>query len=788
MKTHDSLKGIVFSVMFLISVVSVLAERPIGHRPVMTDRTLDYFDQITVFSNGRITRFVEMPITVYITPALQTTGYLPALRYAMQQWEAASDGKVQFQELQTSGAADIRVRWGYSGVANMDMTYGKAELTRHYGGDFSVEIILSLPKPSMTDKLSQEEIRTVCLHEFGHALGLWGHSPDPLDVSFWASIAQRPTARDRATLLKVYTTLQDTPQHGLAINVLKKQLETNPTHARTHYLLGTIYADKGDTELAVASFKTCLEINPDFHSARETLLQVYQKLGLSQPAVDLLEETLKQMPSSNDYNTIGVMYYRNGEIDQSIAAFRKSLQMHPYDPTPRNNLYQIYRERGIKALNVKAYEEAALYFREALQFKPGDAVLYRLMGDDYARDGDLKNAIAQYRKALEFDPADWKIKQNLAGYLSNYGVELTGVQRWEEAIAAYQEALQLTPTLNIAYANLVDVLWKRANTHRQSGHIDKAIDAYLQLIQVDGDAADAHSLLGELYLKKGAYPQAIGAFQSAFSAKPDDGQSRKNLVAAYHHYAQHLDGKEQHNEAIDQLRFALALSPEQANLRLSLINTYQRAGDFSSAETELTSLLEDAPQSLQAESISKNLHVARGNALMNQRKYAAALAEFEKIDTSAKSAEIYNTIGYLYLLRKQPVSAIAAFAPALALAPRNNIAFQNLLSIKSQFERQFVDDRHSPRIKNLLALARNSLTVCYIGRDELWDAVEEYRAAVEITPTAEEVRTTLRDTGRRLTLALEKKNALQQMREVMGWIQELDADSLSVEELLDGGN
>ena len=181
--------------------------------------------------------------------------------------------------------------------------------------------------------------------------------------------------------------------------------------------------------------------------------------------------------------------------------------------------------------------------------------------------------------------------------------------------------------------------------------LTRPIDAYLQLIQVDGDAADAHSLLGELYLKKGAYPQAIGSFKSAFSAKPDDGQSRKNLVAAYHHYAQHLDGKEQHNEAIDQLRSALALSPEQANLRLSLINTYQRAGDFSSAETELARLLEDAPQSLQAESISKNLHVARGNALMNQRKYSAALDEFEKIDTSAKSAEIYNTIGYLYLLR-----------------------------------------------------------------------------------------------------------------------------------------
>ena len=772
MKIHNSFRGIVFSVMFLISTVSALAD--------------DYFDQITVFSHGRITRFVEMPITVYITPTLQAT-YLPALRYAMRQWEAVSDGTIQFQELETSKDADIWVRWGYGEVANMDMTYGKAELTRHHSGDFSVEIVLSLPKLSASEKVSREETRTVCLHEFGHAIGLWGHSPDPLDVSFWASVAQRPTDRDRETLLKVYSTPQNTPQHDVAISILKKQLGTNPTHARTHYLLGTIYDDKGDTELAVISFKACLEINPDFHPARETLLQVYQRVGLSQQAVDLLEETLEQMPSPNDYNTIGVMYYRTGEIDQAIAAFRKSLEMNPYDPTPRNNLYQIFRERGIKALNVKAYQKAALYFGEALQFKPEDALLYRLMGDAYAREGDLKNAIAQYRKAFEFDPADLEIKQNLAGYLSNYGVKLTGAQRWEEAIDAYQEALQLTPTLNIAYANLVDVLWKRANTHRKSGHIDKAIDAYLQLIRVDADA-DAHSLLGELYLKKGAYPQAIDAFRSAFSAKPDEQQSRKNLVAAYHHYAQHLDSKERYNEAIDQLRLALALSPQQVSLRLSIINTYQLAGDFVSAEKELGVLLKDAPQSLQTENVSNNLYVAHGNTLMNQRRYTAALAEFEKIDASAKTTEVYNTIGYLYLLRRQPILAIEAFEAALTLTPTNNIAYQNLLSIESRFEWQFVNDRHSPRIKNRLARARNSLVLCYIGRDELLDAVEEYRGAVEVEPTAKEVRVTLRDTGRHLILALQEKNEPQQMRVVMDWIKELDAGSSGIEQLLGDDN
>ena len=83
---------------------------------------------------------------------------------------------------------------------------------------------------------------------------------------------------------------------------------------------------------------------------------------------------------------------------------------------------------------------------------------------------------------------------------------------------------------------------------------------------------------------------------------------------------------------------------------------------------------------------------------------------------------------------------------------------------------------------------RNSLVVCYIGRNELLDAVAEYRGALDVEPTAKEVKVALRDVGRQLILALQEENARQQIREVMDWIQELDIDSSSAEQLLDGDN
>ena len=55
----------------------------------------DYFNHVTVFSDGKITRFTQMPIRVHIAPmpigieGVET--YLESFRYAMREWEAAAD-------------------------------------------------------------------------------------------------------------------------------------------------------------------------------------------------------------------------------------------------------------------------------------------------------------------------------------------------------------------------------------------------------------------------------------------------------------------------------------------------------------------------------------------------------------------------------------------------------------------------------------------------------------------------------------------------------------------------
>ena len=750
----------------------------------------DYFNHITVFSDGKITRFTQMPIRVYIAPMpINIEGakmYLESFRYAMREWEAAADGRIQFQEVEAIDKADIRVRWQRGGLTQItDTALGKTELSRLSETDFEVGMVLALRETGSAALLSPVKMRTVCLHELGHAIGLWGHSPDSASVLFFAATAQRPTDRDRATLCKVYAAPVHTPQHEAAITVLKTQIEASPKHLRSHYLLGTINFDKGKVDAVIANFKSCLALAPDFQQANEKLLLAYQKSGRREEALVHLQKMLNRESSPELFNTAGVMYYQSQKIDETIAAFKSALQINPRYQPAKNNLHQLYREQGITALADETYPRAISFFSQALQLNPTDSTLYNLRGEVYARSGDHQNAIVEYKKGLQFNPGDADARQNLARSYNNLGVQLTQSERWEGAIGAYEQARQLMPDLASVKSNLTNLYWKRANILREKGNLDLAIKAYRELLEFDSSAIDAHSLLGDLYFQKQDYSQAVREFNEAFNDDPENTQARNNLIAVYHKYGQVLDNQKRYDQAITQLERGLALAPAHINLRLSIAYVYGHAKEFDSAQRAFETILKLEPDNAQAKAGLVNLHIQRGNDFLNRKKYTSALKAFESLPESNRHAGIYNTIGYLYLMKKQPLKALPAFDAALADDPQDRVAYHNLLSIESQFEAQFDSANDSQIAINNLALVRNSLVRCLIGRNEHLKAKAKYRDALDHPPGDTEVKTTLINTGIHLAKAFQKKRWPKNMKEVIRWVQEQASDNLAVQQLLE---
>ena len=794
---------------FVVTFIALMFTTQATAEEASLSANADYFDYITLFSQGRITRFTEMPIRVYISPVLKDSPYLPEIRYAMQAWHTASEGDIRFEETEIPQNANIRVSWGYTGLLTdfQDTRLGSAELTRLQNSNqlsavsrqqegvtstenlltegfqeprtesqFTVEVILMLEGDATTGELSQEEMRTVCLHEFGHAIGLWGHSPHPGDINYPTATAQQPSTRDIATLRRLYNTPLDTPQHDIAIDMLKAEIEQKPyadrkKHLRSHYLLGTVYFDKGDTASAIDSFQTCRQLDAKFQSAIEKLIQAYHETGETHEAIALLEKRITQKPSPADYNTLGIFYYEKKDTERAIQAFEKALHIAPYHKAARRNLHQLLRAKGFKALASKDFETATTTFEKVLQMEPLDAPTYQLMGNGYAQAGHFEKAIDYYQKAIDLNPVDALTQQNFAQCYNNYGVSLRNREKWDEAIDAYRNALRLMPTLQIARTNLSDAFTRKANAHSEAGELEDAVAAYLELQKLHPNEMHIRNLLGELYLQKGDYADALSVFQHVYNANPNADHALHNLIAAYHHYARGLSDTEDYTTAIQLLEEALRLVPTDLNLRLSLANAYQGAEDYERAAIEVSRILAQEPENRQAKEEQINLQIRRGNALMRQRQYTAALAEFEAIPESARDIEIYNTIGYLYLVEGKHEKAFIGFETVLQKDPINMPAFRNLLSLESQLIRR----RGNKIRENTLVKVRCLLAISLIHRKQPTIAVEKYQLAltsVKKSGKSEEMDPLLIETGKQLANWFQQHGDTENRSMVLDWVEE----------------
>ena len=795
MQTRLSQTLLVVTLVFLISIT---------HGTAQDSSNVDYFDHITVFSDGRITRFTQMPIKVYISPVIKESPYLPELRYAMREWETTVEGLIRFQETDIPMNADIRVSWGYSSLMDIhDTRLGSAQLRRLQDktksfphpteytnidgqtqqdsindnqtaantNNIRVEIILMLEGDKTITELSQKEMRTVCLHEFGHALGLWGHSPHPGDICYPTATAQRLTQRDINTLRKLYDTQVDTPQHDIAINALKTEISLEPRQHYPHYLLGAVYFDKGDMEAAIGSFKNCLQLNENFQPAIEKLLQAYKETGQLETAINLLEQRIETKPSAADYNTLSTHYHRQGEVSRAIEAFKSAVDLDPFHKTSKHNLHQLFREKTFYALNVKDLESAADIFKRIIQLNPLDSTTYMLMGDGYARAELYTTAIEYYQKALKLNPVSRLTQRRLAQSYNNYGVTLRNSRQWDDAIAAYRKSLEIQPKYHIARTNLNDAFWQKANAFRKAGQVDEAINAYLELQKLQPKDAQISSLLGELYLKKRKFSDAVTAFHKVYMADPEVPQVRNNLIAAYHQSAQDLIDRKDYQSTIELLQKAVVFVPTASNLRVTLAHAYQNVGDYKRAQAELAHVLKNEPDNQPATTEQINLYIRRGNGFMQQKNYPAALIQFTAIPETERDLIINNVIGHLYLVQAKFSQALTAFEKVIAEDPRNISTYLNLVSLESQVANRLLEKNKADK----LIRARCALAICLLHQNQYDVALSKYKEVKD--SKSEKHQQLVINTGVKLVQGFEAQNDMERSATIRQWLGELNYDS-----------
>jgi len=195
--------------------------------------TDDYFSVVLKATKGKVVRFKQMPIPVFVS-ALPETSFGLALTGAFEVWEQHLNGLVRFVQVDSPQRARIKVLWEHLGVGAGDCTLGAHTTTSwrlSRAGDHSGLSISGFAIPARGAKFSvppqtievnvdliyakPQEVRlrflkNVVAHELGHALGILAHSPSRSDLMFNVTDeCSRLTQRDLNTLKKLYESKVD---------------------------------------------------------------------------------------------------------------------------------------------------------------------------------------------------------------------------------------------------------------------------------------------------------------------------------------------------------------------------------------------------------------------------------------------------------------------------------------------------------------------------------------------------------------------------------------------------
>jgi tetratricopeptide (TPR) repeat protein len=158
-----------------------------------------------------------------------------------------------------------------------------------------------------------------------------------------------------------------------SISVFRRTLQVTKNNYEIHSILGTVLADKGDLDTALAEHFEALRINPGYSGVHNNLGLTFAARGDYEAAIRQYFEALKLNSENFDahYN-LGLVFQKTGNLDAEIFQYQEALRINPNFTRPYNNL-----------------------------------------GIAFAKKGELDKAIDQFQRALKVNPGNTKAQNNL---------------------------------------------------------------------------------------------------------------------------------------------------------------------------------------------------------------------------------------------------------------------------------------------------------------------------------------------------------------------------------------
>ena len=408
--------------------------------------------------------------------------------------------------------------------------------------------------------------------------------------------------------------------------------------------LGELHLERSEPEKARPRFEQALTAargGPGTAAARAGLGKALASSGDAEGAAGELEAALTAEPGASALRYPLALAYRElGRIDDARAQLARRGPVEASFPDPRvDEVGQLATGAGIhflagnRALGRGEVKAALAHYRKAIEVNPSSVPAHEALATTLASRGDVEGAIRHYSAALEVEPDNFLVLHNLGTVLARAGEPARAVEHLRRAA----ELVPGDPT----------VRYKLARNLMRSGRPEEAQREYLALIASEpegGGQADQYDAarfdLSEIHFRGGRYREAVELLRELASTDPsrswvrlslgvalqaagnepgamaeyravleiDDAQPQE-LVQAHLGLARLLLRRQDRGGAKESFRAALELAPGHPGAHRGLAQILAQEGSFDEAAVYFGKVIERQAQ-------DEDAHFGRSLALL----------------------------------------------------------------------------------------------------------------------------------------------------------------------------
>jgi tetratricopeptide (TPR) repeat protein len=370
-----------------------------------------------------------------------------------------------------------------------------------------------------------------------------------------------------------------------------------------------------------------------YHDAQALLAQH----RLAEARTEALEQ-LKQHPSVEGYNLLGIIESNRQNYDGAIQAFEHALSLSPRSTKTLNNLGDAYAAQ-------KSWDLAQSEFRSVLRIEPGNSDANYNLGVLLMMKGAAGEAIPHFQRVHS---AQAQLNLVRAYFQTHHAAEAL---RTADALAeSKKDDVQVQFSLGVLLA---------------AEHQYKAGQRLLER----ADALQPENFeilfnLGQVLLRTGDNARAELTLNRAVKLQPDSHEALYLLAQSYNAQSRPLD-------ALDVLMRAHKLAPRDADIIFLMARVTMSQNYYEDAIPLLESGLEIAPQ-------RPDLLAALGESYFMAGKTEKAIDKFNALLDVDKSGRPYAFLGLSYRNLGRFDEATTYFQKGLAIDPRNSTCLFNL--------------------------------------------------------------------------------------------------------------